>query len=91
MPDDRLTACQARAARAMLNWTIRDLCENSTISESSIRRVESASGVPNVSLDLLVKLREFFESRGFVFTMSDRDGPGVRWVDYPWRKSARQG
>lgn len=74
-----ISGCQARAARAMLMWSVRTLAANSGISESSIRRIESEFGVPeNVSLDLLVRLREFYEERGFQFHFDD-DHPGVIW------------
>jgi hypothetical protein len=64
----------------MLSWSVRQLAEVSGISESSIRRVEAAFGIPdNVTLDLLVKMQEFFEGRGFTFEWRDQNGPGVFW------------
>jgi transcriptional regulator with XRE-family HTH domain len=90
-----LTACQARAARAMLTWSVRQLASKAKISDSSIRRIEIGFGVPeNVSLDLRVRLQEYFEGRGFHFTWSDHVGPGVSWNRYPGRRSGldrRQG
>jgi transcriptional regulator with XRE-family HTH domain len=60
-------------------WSVRRLAKASGISESSIRRIESGFGVPeNVTLDLLVRLREFYEGKGFVFIWND-DAPGVQW------------
>jgi len=77
---DVLTACQARAARAMLNWSVRKLAIRSKISDSSVRRIEVGFGAPeNVTIDLCVKLRAYFESRGFHFTFDDTIGPGVSW------------
>ena len=65
----------------MLMWSVRQLAAKSEISDSSIRRIEAAYGVPeNVSYDLLVKLREFFEARGFHFIFDDPFGPGVQWL-----------
>lgn len=73
-----LTACQARAARAMLSWSVRQLAAKAKISDSSIRRIEVGFGVPeNVTLDLRMKLQEYFVSRGFVFEWDDVRGPGV--------------
>lgn len=64
----------------MLMWSIRQLAEASGISESSIRRIESDFGVPNnVTLDLLVRLREFYEGKGFSFLFDDLKGPGLQW------------
>jgi len=84
-----LSGCQARAARAMLMWSVRELAKRSGVSESSIRRIESEFGVPQkVSLDLLVRLREFYEVRGFRFIFDDDEhGPGLQWK----RKERRRG
>lgn len=84
-----LTACQARAARAMLTWSVRQLASKSKISDSSIRRIETGFGVPeNVTLDLRARLQSYFESRGFVFIYGSDDlGVGVHWD----RQSSRSG
>jgi transcriptional regulator with XRE-family HTH domain len=75
---DRLTASQARAARAMLGWSVRELASRCKISESSIRRIEVGFDAPeNVTLDMLERLKEFFESRGIKFTFVPENGPGV--------------
>jgi hypothetical protein len=64
----------------MLTWSVRQLATKCKISDSSIRRIEVGFGVPeNVSLDLRARLQSYFESRGFTFTWSDQDGPGVSW------------
>jgi transcriptional regulator with XRE-family HTH domain len=40
----------------MLMWSVRQLAQQSGISDSSIRRIEAAFGVPeNVTLDLLMR------------------------------------
>ncbi len=77
---EALTACQARGARAMLNWSVRTLAERAKVSDSSIRRIEVGYGVPeSVTLDLRVRLQDFFEAKGFVFTWVSEHGPGVAW------------
>lgn len=79
MPHHRLHGCQARAARAMLSWSVRQLAQSSGLSASSIKRIEAEYGVPeNVTLDLLSRLNEFFEEKGFRFFI-DEAGPGVQW------------
>ncbi len=79
MPD-KLTAFQARAARAMLYVPVRTLAKRSGVSDSSIKRIETGFGVPeNVSAELRDRLMKFFEGRGFVFTWSEEIGPGVSW------------
>lgn len=80
MPPPQLTGCQVRAARAMLNWSVRQLAHRSGISDSSIRRIEAVFGVPDtVTLDLLTKVQDYFESKGFKFVWDDHDGPGIFW------------
>lgn len=75
-----LTACQARGARKMLNWSVRELAKRSNVSDSSIRRMEEGFGVPeNVSLDLRTKMQEYFEGRGFVFKWDEHLGIGIFW------------
>lgn len=61
-------------------WSVQRLARASNISESSIRRIESGFGVSdNVTLDLLMRLRIYFESRGFTFVFDNELGPGVHW------------
>lgn len=74
-------ACQVRAARAMLRMSIRKLASQAEISESTIRRIEAATGVStNVTVDTLFKLQRCFEEKGFAFSWVD--GPTVTWL---WR------
>lgn len=74
-------------ARGALAWSVRQVAKASGISDSSIRRIESEFGVPeNVTLDLLVRLREFYQTKGFVFTFDD-EMPGIAWR----RKERRKG
>jgi transcriptional regulator with XRE-family HTH domain len=90
MPTFRLQSWQARAARSSLGWSVRQLAQQSGISESSIRRIESEFGVPeNVTLDMLTRLREFYEGKGFTFTFEP--DPGVTWRRKERRKGDRRG
>jgi transcriptional regulator with XRE-family HTH domain len=73
----------------MLMWSVRQLATASGISDSSIRRIESEFGVPeNVSLDLLERLREFYEGKGFHFVFEDPHGPGIHWLRKERRRAA---
>jgi transcriptional regulator with XRE-family HTH domain len=75
-----LQGCQVRMARAALHWTVHQLAHASGVSDSSIRRIESSFGpAESVSLDLLLRLQSYFESRGFHFIFEDERGPGVLW------------
>lgn len=76
---DRLTGSQARAARAMLMWSVRQLAQQCAISESSIRRIEAAFDHPEkVSFETLTKLHDFYVGRGFTFFRDER-GAAVAW------------
>lgn len=71
-------------------WSVRQLAQQSGISESSIRRIESEFGVPQtVTLDLLTRLREFYEGKGFTFTFEP--DPGVTWRRKERRLGDRRG
>lgn len=84
-----LTACQVRAARAMMMRSVRQLAKESGVSESSIRRIESVYGVPDgVSIDLLMKIHAHFERKGFKFTWDD-NAPGVCRNAYPGNRPPR--
>ena len=77
----------------MLMWSIKHLAKSSKISESTIRRIETGFEVPDgVTLDMLERLKAYFESRGFVFTWTEDAGPGIQWNKYPSRrKNDRRG
>lgn len=86
-----MMACQARAARAILMWSVRRLAAKSKISDSSIRRIETSNSTePGVSIDLLVRLQQFFESQGFTFTWDQTAGPGVSCRRNPGRWKERR-
>lgn len=83
-----LTACQVRAARAMLRWSIGQLSSESGVSERTITRIEAGWGRPrNTTTETLYRLIECFERQGIVFIGDDgsNDGPGVRLSRYPGR------
>lgn len=84
-----LSGCQARAARAMLMWSVRQLAQASGVSDSSIRRIEAGFGTPeNVSIELLIRLRTYYEGRGFHFIFEHEHGPGVQWKRNERRRGA---
>jgi PAS domain S-box-containing protein len=79
--DNRITGAQIRAARGILNWSIRDIAEATTISGSSIRRLEETNGPsndPEDILHILPSLRTAFEAAGVEFLFLFAGKPGVR-------------
>jgi transcriptional regulator with XRE-family HTH domain len=87
-----LTACQARAARAMLDVTQEQLAERSGMKHMTVRRIETGFGEPEgVSLKLRISLQEYFEKRGFTFMRDTNMGVGVFWNRNRGRKERRSG
>ncbi len=76
-----LIAAQIRAARALLDWSQRQLAEKSKLSVPTIKRMEGAMG-PERSTEANVEaVRRALESAGIVFldTKQNKDGgAGVR-------------
>lgn len=75
-----ITSCQIRAARALVNWSARELAEESGLGVATIRRMELADGVPSSNAQTLDLVRKVMESVGVEFIGSPEDGPGVRLV-----------
>ena len=73
---------QVRAARAILNWSVRDLAEASGVSSSTIRRIEEDKGIPeNRDLSKLHNIREALETAGIEFTPAPDGKVGLRTLD----------
>ena len=74
-----ITSGQIRAAKAMLRWSGEELSSRSGVSLSTVRRVESASGVPEVqSIRTVLAIKKALEEAGIEFIGTPEDGPGVR-------------
>lgn len=70
---------QVRAAKAILRWSGEDLSRRSGISLSTIRRIESVSGVPEMqNLRTLLAIKAALEQGGVEFIGAPDDRPGVR-------------
>jgi hypothetical protein len=73
-----ITSCQIRAARALINWSARELAEKSKVGVATVRRMELADGIPSSNaqtLDLIIKT---LEKAGIEFIGTPDDKPGVR-------------
>lgn len=70
-----VTSAQIRAARGLLNWTVRDLADRSGVHRNTITRLETEStGVGHAA----AAVQRALEAAGVVFIDDGRDGPGVR-------------
>ena len=70
-----MTSAQVRAARGLLNWTVRELSERSGVHRNTITNFET--GRYQGSEGALAALRAALESAGVEF-LDNGLGPGVR-------------
>ena len=75
---ERITGAQMRAARAILNWSVRDLGAKSGISTSTIRRFEEFDGTLDQLRDKNGVVRSVLEGAGAEFFFPRLGKPGVR-------------
>ena len=74
----RLTGMQMRAARGMLNWSVKELAERTGISFAVIRRLEQYNDTPPMPDALMGILRDTFSDAGIEFLYPLVGKPGVR-------------
>ena len=69
-----MTSAQIRAARGLLDWTVRDLAERSGVDRNTVSNIETGAyaGAP----ETLEAIRRALERAGVEFT--NGDAPGVR-------------
>lgn len=69
-----VTSAQFRAARALLNWTVRDLAAAADVHRNTVTRAETdATGPGHAS----ARLQTALEAEGVVFLPENGNGPGV--------------
>lgn len=73
-----MTGAQLRAARGVLNWSVRELSEAASVSSSTIRRLEELDGPPAGREDALAPLQAALEGGGVEFLFPPSGKPGVR-------------
>ncbi len=69
-----MTSAQIRAARGLLDWTVRDLAERARVDRNTVSNIETGAyaGAP----ETLEAIRRTLERAGVEFT--NGDAPGVR-------------
>ena len=65
-------------SRAALGWSISMLAEKSSVSVSTIKRLESEGGLEKATEANLRLIRETLEAAGIEFIGEAGEGPGVR-------------
>jgi transcriptional regulator with XRE-family HTH domain len=70
-----VTSAQLRAARGLLNWTVRDLAERSGVHRNTITRIElDSTGTGHA----IVAIERALQEAGVIFVAENGEGPGVR-------------
>ena len=69
---------QIKMSRAALGWSVADLADRSSVSTSTVKRLESEGGIEKVTPANLRLIRETLEAAGIEFIGEPREGPGVR-------------
>jgi transcriptional regulator with XRE-family HTH domain len=69
-------------SRAALGWSISKLSERSSVSISTIKRLESEEGFKKATAANLRLIRETLQAAGIEFIGDAAEGPGVRlWAN----------
>ena len=73
-----LVTQQIRMARAALGWSVSRLSEETSVSTSTINRIERENGLSVVTPANLKLIVTTLEAAGVEFVGGPGDGPGVR-------------
>ena len=72
------TGNQIRMARAALSWSISELSKQSSVSVSTIKRIESENGLDTATPANIRLIISTLEAAGIEFVGAPSEGPGVR-------------
>ena len=70
-----VTSAQLRAARGLLNWTVRGLAEKAGVHRNTVTRCENDATTGGPALEAI---RAALEAAGVEFIAENGGGPGVR-------------
>jgi len=70
-----VTSAQIRAARALLNWTVRDLADQAGVHRNTVTRAETDATGPGHAHEAI---RKAIEDAGVQFIEPNGGGAGVR-------------
>lgn len=70
-----VTSAQIRAARGLLNWTVRDLAAQAGVHRNTVTRAETDATGPGHAT---AAIKATLEAAGVEFIEANGGGPGVR-------------
>ena len=71
-----MTSAQVRAARGLINWTVRDLAEKAGVHRNTVTNIET--GRYGGSVEAINAIRHALEAAGVEFIPENGGGVGVR-------------
>jgi PAS domain S-box-containing protein len=77
-PSSGLTGAQIRAARGILNWSVKQLAERAAISPAVVRRLEENDGILQVPRELMETLQKILSDAGIELLFPQFGKPGIR-------------
>lgn len=77
-----ITGAQIRAARGILNWSVRSLADRAGLSPGVVRRIEEQNGVTKNADDAVMLIKDALSAGGVEFFLLPEGEAGV----YPTRK-----
>lgn len=69
--------CQIRMGRAALEWSIQTLADQAGVSERTVRRLETYTGRPNVTVMTYERIVRCLEDHGLHFIAAGENGLGA--------------
>ncbi|RDV01102.1 PAS domain-containing protein [Undibacter mobilis] len=80
-----ITGAQIRAARGILNWSVRDLADRTGLSTGTLRRIEAHNGYNKGASPALLLIKDALSAAGIDFFVLPTGEAGV----YPTHKGSR--
>lgn len=75
---EAITGAQVRAARAILNWSVKEVADAAQVSVSTVRRLEENDGPATTRAVGISAIKEALETGGVEFLSLSSGRPGVR-------------
>ncbi|WAX94917.1 helix-turn-helix transcriptional regulator [Aminobacter sp. NyZ550] len=76
---NEITGAQIRAARALVNWSAKELAKTAGIGVATVSRAEVEDGTTSLTTANVRAIRQALEAAGVEFVSKNGGGVGVRF------------
>ncbi|MBT1155887.1 helix-turn-helix transcriptional regulator [Aminobacter anthyllidis] len=76
---NEITGAQIRAARALVNWSAKELAKTAGIGVATVSRAEVEDGTTSLTAANVRAIRQALEAAGVEFVSKNGGGVGVRF------------